>query len=79
MTFDAHVYDDAAPPTCADVGKYPSIATCCNGTYCAGGCWSEPEAGHYCVCGNILGGCVWPLVCCSDPAACVGASICRRW
>lgn len=79
MTFDAHVYDDAGPPTCADVGRYPSIATCCNGAYCAGACWNAPDGGHNCICAVQHGGCTWPLVCCLDPDGCVGASVCKRW
>jgi hypothetical protein len=79
MTFDAHVYDDAGPPTCADVGKYPSVASCCNDSYCAGACWAGSDAGHFCICASQIGGCSWPLVCCLDPPGCVGASACTKW
>jgi hypothetical protein len=79
MTFDAHVYDDAGPPTCADVGKYPSVASCCDDNYCAGACWAGSDAGHFCICASQIGGCTWPLVCCLDPPGCVGASACTKW
>lgn len=79
MTFDAHVYDDAGPPTCGDVGRYPGESSCCNGEYCTGACWAGSEAGHFCVCSSQVGGCAWPLVCCLNPDGCVSASSCKKW
>lgn len=49
-------------PTCAEVGKHTGISACCSGSYCAGGCVGKQP---YCVCGAIVGGCPWPLVCCA--------------
>jgi hypothetical protein len=57
-------YDEAGPgPTsCDDVGKYPGLATCCKGEYCAGYC--NDDLGVGCACASVLGGCIWPAVCC---------------
>lgn len=67
---DAMSDDAQGPQSCTDVGRYPGIATCCGGRYCAGSCWS----GERCVCASI--GCVWPEICCHNPFGCVGASQC---
>ena len=58
---------DAGPKSCADVGKFPGEAACCQGEYCSGHCWT-PSGG--CSCGATLGGCIWPAVCCAG--LCVG-------
>jgi hypothetical protein len=58
---------DAGPQSCADVGKFPGQAMCCEGAYCAGSCWTSEDS---CSCQGTLGGCIWPTVCCSG--MCVG-------
>lgn len=58
---------DAGPQSCSDVGKFPGQAMCCQGAYCGGSCWTP--AGN-CGCGTMVGGCVWPAVCCNG--LCVG-------
>ena len=72
---DAELPDAAYTPTCADVGRFVGVATCCDGGYCSGGCF----AGVSCYCQASTVGCPWPLVCCLDPSGCVAAQQCNRW
>ncbi len=64
---------DGAPTSCADIGKCPGKASCCNGQYCNGYCFPWDAGGAavdvgdgVCACGAIAGGCVWPTVCVDD-------------
>lgn len=73
---DGEIPEGASGPTgCDDLGKFPGIATCCAGEYCAGGCWPESGGGEYCVCNPVVGGCPWPEVCCAN--GCVAPSHCQ--
>lgn len=72
---DAEIPDADYSPTCADVGRFVGLAMCCDGGYCAGGCFQ----GVACHCDPSNQGCPWPLVCCLDPQGCVAAEQCNRW
>jgi hypothetical protein len=71
---DAEIADAASEPfagppkSCEDVGKLPGYNSCCLGKYCAGACMSGKE----CRCGTLIGGCIWPEVCCGG--ICVGVN-----
>lgn len=69
---DREIPDANHEPTCDDVGKYPGIATCCDGSYCAGYCLGG------CFCDMDFTGCPWPLVCCKK-GGCMTAELCQWW
>src|SRR5450631_3214129 len=67
---DAAGWPDSPPSSCADVGKFPGVASCCNGSYCAGFCTNGT-----CHCATPVG-CVWPSVCCGG-TSCVSPEVCN--
>ena len=62
----------AGGPTlsCTDVGRFPGNASCCEGAYCAGWCFTDG-----CRCGDVFAGCRWPEVCCDN--SCKRAADCN--
>lgn len=52
------------PASCDDVGRFSGVASCCEGHYCGGHCFTDG-----CRCGDTFAGCFWPEVCCTDRCA----------
>ena len=66
--------DSAQPLTCDDIGKFPGLAMCCGGAYCAGGCLPDDDPNGVCVCQPNDEGCPNPLRCCLN--GCVADALC---
>ena len=68
---------DPGPTTCADVGRYPGLATCCAEHYCGGICRPAHDGASFCDCAGVLGGCQWKTICCTtNVIGCVGLQVC---
>lgn len=58
------------PRGCEDLGRFGGIASCCEGAYCGGHCYTDG-----CRCGDTFAGCFWPEICCRD--RCTPHDACR--
>lgn len=75
----AEASEARARRTCSDVGKTPTIESCCGGNYCAGKCF--PDYRPPCVCeqGGVVAACASDTAYCCPDLGCASLETCKRF